>query len=127
MSVFSALQIEKVNHYEGSRQFWVLHTALVMRLALNGHPIRVVVPKGFETDFASVPWWLQPMFTPAGPWCEAAVVHDWLYGQKACSRFLADAIFREAMFRLGIPMWRRVIAYYAVRLFGGKPWRRRSD
>lgn len=80
--------------------------------------IRVIVPTGFVTDFASTPrflWWL---FPPAGTWSKAAVLHDYLYAQPGCSRFLADAIFREAMHLLHVPLWRRVVMYYAVRLCG---------
>lgn len=77
--------------------------------------LRVHVPVGFQTDFASVPrflWWL---FPPQGRGSRAAVVHDYLCVSQACSRFMADAIFREGMRELGVPWWRRVSMYYAVR------------
>ena len=36
---------------------------------------------------------------------------------------MADAIFREAMYQLGVSTWKRLIIYYGVRLFGG--WSRK--
>ena len=79
--------------------------------------LRICVPEGFITDFASVPrllWWL---FPPSGAYNRATVVHDYLCTQDTCSRFMADAVFREAMRELGVPRWRRVAMYYAVRAY----------
>ena len=78
--------------------------------------VYVRVPPGFETDFASVPRWLWPIFPPRGRWNRAAVMHDYLCRQADVDRFLADALFRAAMRDLGVPLWRRVAMYYAVRL-----------
>jgi hypothetical protein len=80
--------------------------------------IRVTVPEGFVTDFASTPRLLWILFPPRGKWNGAAIVHDFLY-KETFDRFLADAIFRAIMKELGVPWWRRVIMYYAVRFFGG--------
>jgi len=79
---------------------------------------RVDVPGGFDTDFASTPRFLHAIFPPRGRWNKAAIVHDYLYRETNCSRFLADAIFRDAMRDLGVPVWRRVAMYYGVRFFG---------
>lgn len=117
-SSFSELDVRKCSGTIDGRQLWQLVKPLDFFLAVNGGGIRVSVPAGFQTDFASVPRALWPIFPPQGPWCEAAVVHDYLYGSCRCSRFLADSLFREAMYRLGVPVWRRVAAYYAVRWFG---------
>jgi hypothetical protein len=84
----------------------------------NGYGIRVVVPAGAETDLASSPWWLWWIFPPSGLWDLAAIMHDYLYGLRGVSRFLADALMREAMAQLGLPVWRRVVAFYCLRLFG---------
>lgn len=85
--------------------------------------IIVEVPVGYQTDFASVPRILWPLFPPTGVYSRAAIVHDFLYSEgSGCSRFLADAIFRDLMAELGTPLWRRVAMYYAVRLFGWVAW-----
>lgn len=89
------------------------------RISLEGLGVSVLIDKGFLTDFASTPRLLWPIFPPAGRWMRASILHDYLYSLPGCSRFLADALFREAMHDLGVPWWRRVVMYYAVRLFGG--------
>lgn len=80
-----------------------------------------VVPKGFITDFASVPR-LPLMYWLAGDTAHmSAVLHDYLctayYPQMMSWRGAAD-LFREAMIAEGVPAWRRWVMYWAVRLFG---------
>lgn len=71
----------------------------------------VVVPTGFITNFASVPYKTDP---------RPAVIHDYLYTRKDISRKLADQVFLEAMnVAQDVAPWRRKIRYWAVRLFGG--------
>ena len=116
--MFTTLNITKIEGTSHGRQLWKLTTPLTFMLHVNGGDVTVYIPRGFVTDFASVPWFLWPIFPPSGEWCEAAVLHDYLYSRQPCSRFLADALFREAMFQLKVPLWRRVAIYYGVRVFG---------
>lgn len=83
----------------------------------------VVVPEGFRLDFASVPTWLLWLYPPDGSHQRAALFHDWLYQRQNCSRFEADALFRAIMLHDGVPRWRRLSLYGAVRAFGGRAWR----
>jgi hypothetical protein len=133
-SGFSPLKVRKIAGSKGGRQLWRLEDTLALTLALNGSGgVRVMVPRGYVTDFASVPrpFWI--IFPPTGKWCEAAVVHDYLLQSRRCSRFLADAVFREGMYRLGVPVWRRVPMFYAVRCYSAlaslwqSTFRRRKD
>jgi hypothetical protein len=76
------------------------------------------VPKGFNTDFASVPR-LPVVFMLNGDTARApAVVHDFLYRTGAAERTLADAVFREAMEATGVPAWRRNLMWLGVRAAG---------
>jgi len=117
--MFSPLHIREAKGTEGRRQLWVLDAPLIYTQSLNGLiSLCVTVPAGFVTDFASVPWpfwWIVP---PTGRWCRAAVLHDFLCQHPKVSRFFADAMFRECMYRLDVPLWRRVLMYYAVRTYG---------
>lgn len=82
------------------------------------------IPRGFITDFASVPrvlWWL---FPPMGRYGKAALVHDYLYYTKDVSRVEADRIFLHAMLMMGVARWKAHLMYIAVRLFGWTRWRR---
>lgn len=78
----------------------------------------ITVPRGFLTDFASVPR-LPLVFWLTGDCAhEAAVIHDWLYATQVLPRALADQVLREAMLVSGVPAWRCWGMYFAVRLFG---------
>ena len=52
--------------------------------------MKITAPKGFHTDFASVPR-LPIVFWLAGDTStQAAVIHDWLYTSKIVPRRIAD-------------------------------------
>lgn len=76
------------------------------------------VPAGYETDLASVPRCLWMIFPPHGRYAKAAIVHDYLYSQAIGTKAFADNVFNEAMVVLGVPKWRRLTMYWAVRCFG---------
>ena len=79
----------------------------------------ITVPKGFITDFASIP---RPFWSiighPAGKYGKAAVIHDYLYRNGIGTRKKADQIFLEGMKVLKVNVIKRNIMYYAVRIFG---------
>jgi hypothetical protein len=102
------------------RQQYRLLRPYGFRSSFNGGGLTICVPKGFVTDFASIPRGLWNLFPCDGRHSPAAVIHDFLYSGTHTSRFLADAIFREVMTELQVPRWRRDLMYFAVRLFG---WR----
>lgn len=86
----------------------------------------IIVPRGFETDLASVPrlpfaWWLAGD-TALAPAC----VHDWLYASKLVYKPLADDIFAEAMKVAGVPAWRRFLMATAVKYFADSAWHRNA-
>lgn len=118
---FSPLRLE----YLGGETIATYHLIepLSFESRVNGGSLRVVVPAGFITDFASIPRIFWSRLPHDGPWAPASVIHDYLYTTRTCSRFLADAIFREGMYALGVPALRRLVIYYAVRLFGWTRWR----
>ncbi len=77
----------------------------------------VTVPKGFETDFASVPrlfWMLVP---PDGKYTQAAVLHDFILSTNLYPQKKADRIFLEAMAVLRVPTWKRMLMYWSVRIW----------
>lgn len=97
-----------------------LHEAFTYRVGSEDSERSITVPKGFRTDFASVPRIFWRIVPPVGLYGKAAVLHDWLYFSEFATREEADDIFLEAMEVLGVPKYRRLTMYYAVRLFG---WR----
>lgn len=88
--------------------------------------IGVEVPAGYITDLASVPRIFWRILPPFGEYSSASIVHDYLceHGSwTGCPRWLADAIFYQIMVEHGVPYWKRLVMWAAVRLaanVGGK-------
>lgn len=83
------------------------------------------IKKGFYF-IASIPRFVWSILSPEELTLEAALVHDYCYKypDKYCNRKQADKFFRDIMKREGVPYWKRVIAYRAVRLCAGGVWER---
>jgi len=110
--------VEIGRNEEGGRTFYLARD-LIFEWS-NGVILRITIPKGFATDFASVPRPLRWLFPLEGPWLEPAIVHDFCYGRNVpFSRFFSDALFRELMREYGVPPVRRFLIYWGVRLFRG--------
>jgi hypothetical protein len=75
----------------------------------------IIVPKGFITDFASVPRLFWRLFPPFGKYTPAAVLHDYLCRKPGFSRAEADKIFLHHMESLGVPFYKRYPMYLGVR------------
>lgn len=109
----------------------------------DGHRWRIIVPKGFRFDGASIPWITQFVIGKwdlgVGPPC----VHDWIYnfrgdlptGSFKCKRndewhqicepwkrYEADRLFCRHMRTVGVSRWKRRMAYRAIRLGGWYAW-----
>ncbi|TKB69473.1 MAG: DUF1353 domain-containing protein [Nitrospira sp.] len=82
----------------------------------------VTVPKGFVTDFASIPRIFWSALRPDGEYAYAAVVHDYLYWTQTRSREEADQILKMAMEDFKISALTVGAMYSAVRVGGGSSW-----
>jgi Protein of unknown function (DUF1353) len=98
---------------------------------------RISVPKGFETDFGSVPDAAKPVVDDDDPdLVFAAIVHDYLYrthGEVSDSsilpsmcltRYQADCVLYEAMIAAGAPVFKSWLVFRAVRVGGLAAWSR---
>lgn len=130
------LKVAKVGYDKAGRPCWRLLEDLVY---LSDRWGRIVVPKGFITNFASVPR-LPVIFLVAGGKAEeAATLHDYLYtvrqiNGRAISREEADHVFLEALaaptaiaaidWRLDkpVPAWLAKVMFQAVRIGGQSSW-----
>ena len=85
----------------------------------------LLVPEGFVSDKHSAPrlFW---SLVPPTEYAEAAIVHDWLYSKNETkwSRKESDEMYLEMLRVLGAGFVRRYTMYYAVRLFGGRAWKK---
>lgn len=82
----------------------------------------IEVPKGFVTDFASVPWILTWFITPYEKGIRrAALIHDWLYATHlGKSRKEIDALFEKVMREDGMKRRRAKACFWAVTVCGKK-------
>jgi len=79
------------------------------------------IPKGFETDLASIPrflWW----FIAPTDWgiLVPAIFHDMTYRENLFQREDCDSAFLVKMLDFKFPFYKAFIVYVAVRVFGGK-------
>lgn len=85
----------------------------------------ITVPKDFITDGASIPKMFWSILGPFGDYFEAAVIHDFLYSPSNVKfpRNMSDIIFKEGMYNVGVPWYRREIIFRAVQLFGSSNYK----
>ena len=89
-------------------------------LAQDGR--EVVVPKGFVTDFASIPRLFWSILRPDGEYTYPAIIHDYLYWMQDRPRQEADDVFRSAMGDFSIDAPTANSIYLAVRAGGQSAW-----
>jgi hypothetical protein len=101
---------------------WVVFEDVRYRLGQSAYVI--VVPRGFVTDFASIP---QPFWglglSPNGRYSKAAIIHDYLYWSQGCTRQQADNILVIAMKESEVDAGLRNAIYNGVRLGGDAAWK----
>lgn len=100
---------------------------LIEQFSVNTSIGEIIVPKGFVTDFASVPRFFWRIIPPWGRYSPAAVVHDYLYYIGDFGKRRADLVFLELMKRLGVSYWKRRVMYYAVKWFGFTAWKNHRE
>lgn len=89
-------------------------------LVYVGNRQTFVIPVGYKTDFASVPWWVQSFIPRTGVWTLACVLHDWLITHGIPAGLVtsreADGIFRRVLREEGTGFIRRWCMWTGVRL-----------
>lgn len=106
-----------------------------LRALPEGHPWKLIesftydyygtiitVPRGFTTDFASVPRIFWNILPPFGKYGNAAIIHDYCYDRQLFPRKQCDLIFYKAMLEKGVPKWKAVTMYKMVRMFGKRAY-----
>ncbi|EHT5012411.1 DUF1353 domain-containing protein [Salmonella enterica] len=104
--------LEMLGHY-----LWRVHEPFTFYLSDDNSDV-IEVPAGFITDLATIPRIFWTLLPPDGKYAKAAIIHDYLYDNALRTKREADLIFLDGMTVLGVPRWKRMIMYYAVRLFG---------
>lgn len=83
---------------------------------------KIIVPKGFMSDLASIPSPVQNIISKVGPYDGAAIVHDWLYCVQIFDRCTVDNIFLRLMKKSGVGFLTRYTMFWAVRWCAGFAW-----
>ena len=102
---------------------WMLESPLIHQIGKNT-PYIVIVPRGFVTDFASIPQPLEILHAriSIGRYGNAALVHDYLYWRQDCTREESDRILEISMREAGVSFLERKLIYEGVRQFGQSAW-----
>jgi hypothetical protein len=104
-------------HPETDDQDWFfsVHEAFTVRWC----GITVLIPKGQETDLASIPMILQNIMPLVDNHLQIAIVHDMCYRHEVgVVKQDADMMFYDGMRTLGVGWWKAQAMYNAVRFFG---------
>lgn len=130
------------------RPIYRLHEDYIYQWEHNGRIYRIIVPREFRFDKASVPHWAWSLIQPSGLQDAAAAVHDWLYyhngklpfkyyqvlidGEwqnvgKYWNRHDADRLFARILRDSGAPKWRRRLMFQAVDKFGWQFWNKKNE
>lgn len=80
------------------------------------------IPKGFVTDFASIPRLFWNLISPTQLGDVGPIKHDWTYRNGIGTREAADKQFLRDMEADNIGWWRRKSAYRLVRIWGWRSW-----
>lgn len=100
---------------------WVLVEDLTYNVGESG--LSITVPKGFVTDFASIPQALWSFgLSPHGRYSKAAIIHDYLYWTGDCTKEQADNLLLIAMKESGVCDSKAKIIYEGVNLGGESAW-----
>lgn len=79
-------------------------------------------PKGFITDFASIPRIFWSFLPPIDEYGRAAVIHDYLLESGTTTRKKADKVFLKAMKVDNVSFWKRYLLYFGVRFYAFWLW-----
>jgi len=110
----------------GDNRNWIVIEDLTYRLGDTADFI--VVPKGFVTDFASIPEALWSFgLSPHGQYSRAAIVHDYLYWTQGCTKEQADRLMVIAMKESDVGKFDEFLIYKGVDLGGGSSWKSNAD
>lgn len=90
--------------------------------------ISVTVPKGFVTDFASIPQSLWSFgLSPHGRYSKAAIIHDYLYWAQGCTKEQADNILLLAMKESNVSSVQEISIYEGPHFGGAPSWDSNND
>lgn len=115
----------KVEVYETPKDGKAIRLLEPLRISVKGR--EYVVPEGYCSNGFSCPRFLWSLISPAidNRTLKSACGHDWLYEYHVVSREEADQWFRDSLIGAGVPRIKAYAIYLAVRVFGGRHYKRK--
>jgi hypothetical protein len=99
----------------------------VVSLQVNGCGLLITIPEGYSWDGASIPrlCWSIMGHPLEADLRLASLVHDWHceHAKNKADRMVGDALFLALLRRAGLPKWRRLAMWAAVRIYAVFFWR----
>lgn len=100
-----------------------IHDILVEDWTFRWKGKKFIVPKGFVTDYASIPRLFSRILPQRGPYNRAALAHDWLYWSGILTKSEADHVLYDLADRFGVGFLDRQLLLRGVQLGGWVAWR----
>ena len=98
-------------------------------LETGGGVYKISLPEGYSWDGATIPrvWWSIMGHPLKQEFRLASLIHDWRceHAKTGAERMVGDALFLELLEQAGLPRWRRIGMWVAVRVWSLFFWRRR--
>lgn len=114
------IQAPTLKPFADSKDFMLVRDMVYI---LGETDISITVPKGFVTDFASVPKGLWSFgLSPHGKFSKAAIVHDYLYWTHSCTREQSDMIMLIAMKESQVGSKSQTLLYEGLDMAGNPAW-----
>lgn len=112
----------RVAYLDRSSELGKFTIELLEDLVYEGLGKKIVVPKGFMSDLATIPRVFQLFIPKVGPYNAAAIVHDWGYCVQFLTRKEVDCLFLDIMKNSKVGFFTRYSMYYFMRLLGSIAW-----
>ena len=89
--------------------------------------IKIIIPAGFITDLASVPWGFRNTFYPGDHQTAAAsLIHDFFYAAEILKRTESDKVFYAVLIYVGVDGPKEKPMFLAVFFFGWGTYRKHT-
>ena len=111
---------QRIQEWDGKT--WRLLDSWRIRFKTDEYCYELMLPKGFVTDFGSIPRAFRRLWTPMGPYLVGYLTHDGLYGGELVARAEADYILCSLLEDFGANWVDRNAQYSGVRAGGWLVW-----
>jgi hypothetical protein len=114
------------DYYTKDRRIYRLTRELIWEVGHKGSGNYIYVPKGYLTDFLSVPKLFEVFINTSGKYAAAGALHDKLYSVLNANRKFADDQLYDALISLGASKFLAWSVWIVVRLFGGRAFKEKN-